>query len=502
MRTMRTIKTHLLGTLFIVVLFFIFQKTQAQDNRNPWLISIGPAIFDVSDGQAVDYVTTKDFQIAPISYFSLYGYLFAGVSFGFDFSYNKFKATDEPLLKYTTIDKLSIGVSFQYSLNKHILKKGWFDPYISVGANFLSLGKVSTKTPSITASGGFNIWFTKHMGLKIQSGFIGDYFSEVKLQNTTTSETETVSESRLGSTVHFQHLIGIAVRLGPKDLDEDGIIDKKDRCPKDFGLTEFEGCPDTDRDKIPDIDDKCPKVKGVAQFEGCPDTDKDGIQDSEDKCPVIKGVVEFKGCPDTDKDGIQDSEDKCPTEAGPAKNKGCPEDTDKDGIPDIKDLCPKEKGTLKNSGCPPTYKKVEDKLKEKSTPNKKQSGKAIGEVVTVPILFGVSSYYIKKISTEIFDELANKVKDNGYSLLIKGYTDTTGRFSLNQVLSFLRAKSVARQLIRRGVPKDKIILRGYGENHKADNSTKVARGRNRRVDMQIITSHLDPAQDDSQYAYY
>jgi hypothetical protein len=44
------------------------------------------------------------------------------------------------------------------------------------------------------------------------------------------------------------------------------------------------------------------------------DTDKDGIKDKYDLCPKEFGG--FKGCPDNDKDGVNNSDDWCPDEYG------------------------------------------------------------------------------------------------------------------------------------------------------------------------------------------
>lgn len=138
---------------------------------------------------------------------------------------------------------------------------------------------------------------------------------------------------------------------GCPDRDGDGIIDIEDKCPDAPGIEQFAGCPDTDEDGFQDSEDDCPTVAGIAAFKGCPDTDKDGIRDSEDECPEKPGLAAFNGCPDTDQDGIKDSEDACPEKAGPLQFQGCP-DTDGDGLPDNKDGCPEKAGPEDNNGCP------------------------------------------------------------------------------------------------------------------------------------------------------
>lgn len=85
------------------------------------------------------------------------------------------------------------------------------------------------------------------------------------------------------------------------DEDQDGILFYLDRCPKEKGFVENNGCPwpDQDKDGIIDKDDACPEVMGPAENNGCPwpDTDGDGILDKDDNCPTVPGLEEYIGCP-------------------------------------------------------------------------------------------------------------------------------------------------------------------------------------------------------------
>jgi len=149
---------------------------------------------------------------------------------------------------------------------------------------------------------------------------------------------------------------GSAEFKGCPDTDGDGIEDRLDACPKVAGIAKFNGCPDTDGDGISDKDDACPTVAGLASMKGCPDTDGDGVEDSKDKCPTVAGTIATNGCPDQDSDGVADADDKCPAVAGTKAGSGCP-DSDGDGVYDHEDTCPKEAGTAANKGCPDKKKK-------------------------------------------------------------------------------------------------------------------------------------------------
>lgn len=91
------------------------------------------------------------------------------------------------------------------------------------------------------------------------------------------------------------------VAVEDRDSDNDGVLDKDDKCPNIAGPKENDGCPwgDADKDGVFDKDDKCPDVAGPKENDGCPwkDTDGDGIVDKDDKCPTEPGLAEYLGCP-------------------------------------------------------------------------------------------------------------------------------------------------------------------------------------------------------------
>lgn len=115
-----------------------------------------------------------------------------------------------------------------------------------------------------------------------------------------------------------------------KDKDQDGVKDRKDKCPEIAGPEENKGCPwpDLDQDGIPDKDDQCKDVSGPVENKGCPfpNTDGDEVIDKDDACPTVAGPAENNGCPwpDTDGDGILDKDDACPTVPGMPEYNGCP----------------------------------------------------------------------------------------------------------------------------------------------------------------------------------
>tara|TARA_B100001758_G_C18416790_1_gene620771 strand:- start:4381 stop:6282 length:1902 start_codon:yes stop_codon:yes gene_type:complete len=55
------------------------------------------------------------------------------------------------------------------------------------------------------------------------------------------------------------------------DKDKDGVQDKDDICPTEYGDAYANGCPDFDKDGVPDKYDLCPHLFGSAGLQGCPD---------------------------------------------------------------------------------------------------------------------------------------------------------------------------------------------------------------------------------------
>jgi len=73
------------------------------------------------------------------------------------------------------------------------------------------------------------------------------------------------------------------------------------------------------------------------------------------------------------------------------------------------------------------------------------------------------------------------------SVEISGHTDSEGEDSYNMKLSLKRAEAVYDYLVRKGISKDRLIPKGYGETQPIDsNTTEVGRQINRRTAVTII----------------
>jgi OOP family OmpA-OmpF porin len=305
-------------------------------------------------------------------------------------------------------------------------------------------------------------------------------------------------------------LIGFVFEPSIGDRDGDGIKDDVDQCPddpEDFdGFKDEDGCPDPDNDNdgIPDVNDRCPNIPedrdGDQDEDGCPegsdgDRDGDGIPDSKDKCPDEPedrdGFQDQDGCPDpdNDQDGIPDKLDKCPNDPedkdGFEDQDGCPDpDNDHDGIPDVKDKCPND---------PETYNGFED---EDGCPDK---GRVIisdnNVVILDKIQFAYNSAEILPASNKILDAVGITLAHHPeFALLeVEGHADERGNDQYNLKLTQDRVNSVVRALIDRGIAKDRLRSKGYGEYCPLDpGHNEAAWEQNRRVEFKIVKTADGP----------
>ena len=403
-----------------------------------------------------------------------------------------FKPIDIPPLKYFRTWLLPLELNLSYIIRT----EGTFRPYLSVGAGMLvwQLRYERWYSDMFTPSG-WNMYGTQYNAsgqaglgalLALSNRFFIDvsgryrYIHDMNLDNAGSGfagygangfsngalikigdgdQNNGILEFRLGLKILFG---------GPKDSDNDGILDKLDACPdeaEDFdGFEDEDGCPDLDNDGdgIPDIIDKCPNEA----------EDFDGFED-EDGCPDL----------DNDGDGIPDSIDKCPNEAedfdGFEDEDGCPDlDNDGDGIDDYHDDCPNKPETFNGykdeDGCPDEVPKQEDRLLER------------GVTLIFPgVTFEFGSTRLTGSAKLILDDVYQLLRGNREVVLeIRGFTDNVGKRSSNRRVSQLRAQSVKDYLVSKGINANRLRPYGFGDDKPiGDNSTPEGRAKNRRIEF-------------------
>jgi outer membrane protein OmpA-like peptidoglycan-associated protein len=109
-----------------------------------------------------------------------------------------------------------------------------------------------------------------------------------------------------------------------------------------------------------------------------------------------------------------------------------------------------------------------------------------GMVVTIgDVLFATDRAELNTNGMATVRKLAEVMMQNpDRTVLVEGFTDSTGSTSHNQDLSERRAQSVAQALTSLGVPREHVALRGYGEAYPvASNDNASNRQLNRRVEI-------------------
>lgn len=88
--------------------------------------------------------------------------------------------------------------------------------------------------------------------------------------------------------------------------------------------------------------------------------------------------------------------------------------------------------------------------------------------------------------TRIDDEIAKLGQVDLNGVIAIGHTDYIGTDAYNQKLSQRRAQAVKDYMVSKGIPADRIQVKGMGESQPvADNKTKEGRARNRRVEIEF-----------------
>ncbi|MET0981679.1 MAG: OmpA family protein [Telluria sp.] len=109
-----------------------------------------------------------------------------------------------------------------------------------------------------------------------------------------------------------------------------------------------------------------------------------------------------------------------------------------------------------------------------------------GMVVTIgDVLFATGQANLTPNGMSTLRKLADVMAQNPErTVLVEGFTDSTGSSSYNQDLSQRRANAVATALGSMGVPRERIAMRAYGEAFPvAANDTAANRQLNRRVEV-------------------
>ncbi|AFJ90683.1 OmpA family protein [Blattabacterium sp. (Blaberus giganteus)] len=305
---------------FIVILFTFFSSVFSQNSKEKWYIRIGAhdVNYYPTKSPFKDFFLKRNNNFIPIiSSIELEHKIMKHIGLYLDASLGVIDNT-----RWRVENDLFVKISPGISL--YIFPYHKIDPYLRFGGGYHKFSdylnrelKVSdekyfrtNRNNFLLLDGGLglNFWLFSNLGLNLESTYNHVFAKES------------------GDFLNFwKHNIGLVFRFGNIKISHDHkiLIDAdKNSSFVPFSSEEKEKNGINEEKKENKI---CCHQKKDQDQEDQEDSDHDGILDKEDLCPDQFGKKENKGCPDTDSDNIPDHEDQCPNQFGKKENKGCPD---------------------------------------------------------------------------------------------------------------------------------------------------------------------------------
>ncbi len=122
------------------------------------------------------------------------------------------------------------------------------------------------------------------------------------------------------------------------------------------------------------------------------------------------------------------------------------------------------------------------------------------QLLTDGVFFDSGQAQLKPGADRILHRLGRVVAaERSHPVTVEGYTDSepiqSGQFPSNWELSGARAGGVVRRMIDAGVPRMRLSIQGFAEQHAiASNATPAGRSRNRRVEVVLTRINQTPTQ--------
>ena len=112
----------------------------------------------------------------------------------------------------------------------------------------------------------------------------------------------------------------------------------------------------------------------------------------------------------------------------------------------------------------------------------------VGNNITLKnVFFNTAKWDVKADSYAELDRLVALLAEiPSLKIEISGHTDNVGSESLNELLSQKRADAVVKYLVEKGVDKNRLTAKGYGQSKPVGpNDTEQGRALNRRTEFEI-----------------
>lgn len=122
-----------------------------------------------------------------------------------------------------------------------------------------------------------------------------------------------------------------------------------------------------------------------------------------------------------------------------------------------------------------------------------QSPRGVNVEISASVLFSSADAKISKQSADVLKGVARLLKDEPNEIQVEGFTDNmpinSPQYPSNWELSAARASSVVRLFVEQGVPANRMVAIGRGDNSPIDdNSTPEGRARNRRIALTVVSN--------------
>lgn len=430
-RTLDILSQTLFDSKYYIIISFLLFNTSlfSQNNENQWIFSVGYSAVDLYPSGAKegtpyhpqgkvfeDFFNVSDHWNFGGPTISISKLIVKSFYLGIEMSINEIK-------KIESQDKIDFPYySGEVFLRKTFNNKKKLRPFVKSGFGISGIdrGLFGDSIPfsqyfskTLSPSFGLQYRLTNHIGFEISSSF-----------------NKAIDKKGI---THLRHNASLYIGLGDTDKDRDGIINRKDKCPKIPGLPEFNGCPDADSDGIPDPEDKCPEVFGEKADNGCPKVN----ELSEEHEMTVN----------------ENKEIQIGTESS----------TFTDNISNMSNQSSDEKADILQEENISKIKIPDDQMLIYFPAN---SSRVLGKKTIKKL---------KNVVGILLNEMDLKV-------LLEGHSSNDGDFTINLNLSQQRANIVKDFLIGEGVESNRISVKALGEDEPIfDNNTSQGRALNRSV---------------------
>ncbi|MDR0702175.1 MAG: OmpA family protein [Azoarcus sp.] len=142
------------------------------------------------------------------------------------------------------------------------------------------------------------------------------------------------------------------------------------------------------------------------------------------------------------------------------------------------------------TGCQsPDWSLTKDQIETLRGAGFREEGDIWGIDLDGRILFGNNEATLSEKNRKTIACIVKTLKEIGIEhLVVEGHADSIGDSRYNQALSLRRARAVAREVARNGLPYRNISIMSYGTSQPIDdNNTRTGRAQNRRVVLIVPT---------------